>query len=374
MRTLLLAAISATLACVDDLAPEPTEQIMPTLESLSVDPINLRAAHAGKQGADTIVIQALDTQGVLVAGARYRWTTDRHAGWVYPSEGITDRFGRIHSTWVAGWPGEGTLSVTVEKDSSSSTHDFTTLSVIPENEPNGAVSMWFYHNDRSSGYSIDLTPLTAPTGTYYAAIEWDGGYTGLQRGGFRYDRQLQFSVWDAPGFGSAELITKSDDVMCRTFGNEGTGVACELDYPWSIGSTYRFEITEEEMQGGSAMTLHVTDLDTEIRRFVGTIRFARRARMNRFVMFVEDFIQRARHCLEREVRSVAIRHPRSLIDGTWVALNEGRLRKWLEDPWNPGTPGCANLTVREHDAGLEIVIGGETSSDPNGPTTFMIPK
>ena len=112
-------------------------------------------------------------------------------------------------------------------------------------------------NNVSAGYSIDLTPLTEPTGTYYAAIQWDGGYTGLVRGGFRYDRQLQFSVWDAPGFGSAELIDKASDVVCRAFGAEGTGVACELNYPWKVGSAYRFEITEEEMNGGSAMTLHV---------------------------------------------------------------------------------------------------------------------
>lgn len=343
--------------------------------SLGVEPVRIAAAQAGKQGADTIVVTALDGGGSPVAGASYLWSTDRHSGWVYPPGGITDARGRLQSTWVAGWPGEGVLSLIVENDSSRVTQEFATLSTTPTNPPNGALTMLFNHgNSASAGYSLDLTPLSEPTGTYYAAIQWDGGYTGLIRGGFRYDRQLQFSVWDAPGFGSAELIAKASDVVCRTFGAEGTGVACELNYPWRVGSAYRFEITEEEMNGGSAMTLHVTDLSTESSRFVGTIRFARRARMNGFAMFVEDFVQRAQHCLAREVRSAAIRRPRTLLDGAWVALDEGTLSRWLVDPWNPGTPGCANLAVRDHAAGLELVIGGETASDPNGPRVFTIPK
>ena len=346
-----------------------------TIVSLAVEPVGLTAAQAGKQGADTIMVTALDGRGSPVAGASYRWSSDRHSGWVYPAGGVTDALGRLQSTWVAGWPGEGVLSLIVENDSSRVTEEFATLSTTPSNPPNGAVTMLINHgNNVSAGYSIDLTPLTEPTGTYYAAIQWDGGYTGLIRGGFRYDRQLQFSVWDAPGFGSAELIDKASDVVCRTFGAEGTGVACELNYPWRVGSAYRFEITEEEMNGGSAMTLHVTDLSTESSRYVGTIRFARRARMNGFAMFVEDFAQRAQHCLAREVRSAAIRRPRALLDGKWVALDEGTLSRWLVDPWNPGTPGCANLAVRDHAAGLELVIGGETASDPNGSRHYTIPQ
>ena len=221
-----------------------------------------------------------------------------------------------------------------------------------------------------------MTPLTEPPGTYYAAIQWNGGYTGLQRQGSRYDRQLQFSVWDAPGHGDAELIDRADDVQCLTFGGEGTGVKCELEYPWAVGSTYRFQVTEEEMNGGSAITLRVTDLGAGHRRFVGTIRFARRARLDNFAMFVEDFLTRIEHCLDRAVMSAAIRRPRAWIDGTWVVLDEmrrARLSKWHEDPWNPGTSGCANIASRNHAAGLQLAIGGQTASDPNGPIVFAVP-
>ncbi len=349
-----------------------------SIASLSVEPTHLTPAHAGKQGADTIIVTALDGGGSPVADASYRWSTDRYSGWVYPPHGITDGRGRLQTTWVAGRPGEGTLSLTVENELSQVTEELATLSTIPNHHPNGAISMWIYNRTNpSTGYSIDMTPLAEPHGTYYAAINWDGGYTGLQRGGSRLDRQLQFSVWDAPGHGDAELIDKASDVLCRTFGNEGTGVACELNYPWKVGSTYRFEVTEQEMNGGSAMTLAVTDLAAGSKRFVGTIRFARRAEMTSFAMFAEDFRRRAQHCLAREVRSAAIRRPRALISGAWVALDEmmrGYLVTRAEDPFNPGTPDCANLAVREHVAGLELVVGGETASDPNASPHYTIPR
>ena len=129
--------------------------------------------------------------------------------------------------------------------------------------------------------------------------------------------------------------------------------------------------------GGSAITLYVTDLEADSRRFVGTIRFARRAKMEDFAMFVEDFIQQAPHCLAREVRSAAIRRPRAWIDGAWVSLDEmtqGHLSKWTHDPWNPGTPACANLAVREHAAGLELVLGGGTAGDPNATLSYAVPR
>ena len=353
-----------------------TVAVAQRIAAVAVEPATLRSARAGTQGADTIMATALDGRGSPVVNARYRWSTDRHSGWVYPPQGTTDALGRFQASWVAGWPGEGVLSVTVENRFSRVTEELTTLSMTHDNPPAAHAYMWIKNRTAGAGYSIDMTPLTDPAGTYYAAIHWDGGYTGLQSGGDRFDRQLQFSVWNAPGYGDAELIDNASDVLCTPFGGEGTGINCEMHYPWAVGSTYRFEVTEEEMNGGSAITLHVTDLASGHRRLVGTIRFARRANFTSFGMFVEDFTVKAPHCLARQVRSAAIRRPRAWIEGEWVALPEmsqGSLGIRPDDPWNPGTPGCANYAVRQHEAGLEVVIGGDTASDPDGPRSFTIP-
>ena len=179
--------------------------------------------------------------------------------------------------------------------------------------------------------------------------------------GTRYDYQLQFSVWDAPIGGDAQVIALGDDVECTTFGGEGTGQACELNYPWIVGDTYRFEVNETESNGGSAITLHVTDLGSGIRRFVGTIRYADRAEFNRFSMFVEDFLGRAPTCIAQDVRSAAFRRAMAKIDGSWVQLTSGYAGVAKRDAKNPGTPACANLAVRQHPAGLEVAIGGTYS-------------
>ena len=367
------ATITATSGSGSSMA---TVAVAQTIAAVAVEPAVLRPTQAGTKGGETIMATALDSGGSPVANARYRWSTDRHSGWVYPASGTADVLGRFQATWVAGWPGEGALSVTVENDLSRVTKEVRTQSTAHTNPPAAHAYLWIDNRTAGAGYSIDMTPLTDPAGTFYVAIQWDGGYTGLQRGGDRFDRQLQFSIWNAPGHGDAELIDNASDVLCTPFGGEGTGINCEMHYPWNVGSTYRFEVTEEEMDGGSAITLHVTDLAAGHRRFVGTIRFARRANFNSFGMFVEDFAVRAPHCLARQVRSAAIRRPRAWLDGAWVALPEmsrASLGLRLDDPWNPGTPGCANVAVRQHEAGLEVVIGGEAARDPDGPRSFNVP-
>lgn len=166
---------------------------------------------AGKRSGDRVVATVADASGAPVAGARWRIETDDRSGWVYPAQGTTGAAGRISATWVAGSPGAGVLTVTAEKAASSMTVELATESVPSPRAPKSAVNVPM-RTDRATGYAIDLTPLAEPGGTYYAAIQWDGGYTGLQRGGSRYDRQLQFSVWDANGL-DARIIGQADDVV-----------------------------------------------------------------------------------------------------------------------------------------------------------------
>lgn len=328
---------------------------------------------AGKRAHDRIEVRVIDDSGAPVPGASWRWITDERSGWVYPSTGVTGAAGRIAATWVAGSPGAGVLTLTAENAGGSATVEIRTESVASPNPPNSAVNVRLDHGGRATGYSIDVTPLTEPHGTFYAAIQWDGGYTGLQRGGSRYDRQLQFSVWDAPGGIDAQVVERGDGVICRPFGGEGTGQKCELNYPWRVNATYRFEVTEEDSEGGSAMALYVTDLASEERRFVGTLRYGRRANLRGMHFFVEDFRRRAQTCLAQSVRSAAFRRSMARVGGSWRRINNGTLFRHPEDANNPGTPPCANLAARNHAAGLEIVMGGRTASDPDAPGNVTIP-
>ena len=231
--------------------------------------------------------------------------------------------------------------------------------------------MSVHHDGRSTGYAIDLTPLTEPGGTYYAALNWDGGYAGLQRTGSRYDRQLQFSVWDGPDGGDAQVVEHGRDVICTPFGGEGTGQKCELEYPWRVGATYRFAVTEENLNGGSAMTLHVTDMETGRRKFVGTLRYAARANLSWINWFVEDFERNAPTCLEQDVRSAAFGRLMTRMDGRWVPM-EAWFADFAPNPTdanNPGTPGCANVagrpwSDRQGRRGVEVVMGGRMASNP----------
>lgn len=337
--------------------PEPDPRIVPSAAPFG-------PAEAGKRAPDPIGVTVTDDDGLPLADAAYRWEADEYAGWVYPPEGVTDSGGRIAATWVPGSPGDGVLTLTVGDEGSSVTAALDTRSVASARPPSGAIYVWSQHDGSGTGYSIDLTPLTDPGSTYYAAIQWDGGYAGLQRTGDLYDRQLLFSMWDAAGL-DASVVERGEGVACDSFGGEGTGQKCRLNYPWSVGTTYRFEITEEELDGGSAVTLHVTDMAADERRFVGTLRYGLRARMNGFGMFVEDFVGSAPTCLAQPVRSAALRRARWRFSGAWYPIPRSHLGRADNDAKNPGTPACANVAARDHPAGLEIAMGGRTAMDPD---------
>ncbi len=319
----------------------------------------------------------LDDDGLPVAGAAYEWDANENAGWVYPPAGVTDAEGGVFASWVAGSPGDGVLTLVVGEGESALTTEFETRSISSERPPYGYVTLWLDDPDDPTGYSIDVTPLTEPHQTYFSALAvaadappgefFYGFYMGLQRAGSRYDRQLQFSVWDvSEGQGDAGVIERGEGAVCNPFGGEGTGQQCAFNYPWSVGVTYRFEVTWEERDGGVAITAHVTELATMKRRFLGVLRGSQPLRNASAAAFVEDFRRTAPTCLAQEVRSAAFRRARvRTSDGVWRPVHRGALTRHAEDKRNPGTPPCANSAASEHAAGLEVVIGGRTAMDPD---------
>ena len=87
---------------------------------------------------------------------------------------------------------------------------------------------------------------------------------------------------------------------------------CGAEYPWAVGKTYRFEMTvEPSAPGFSHLVLHVTDLESGDRRYIGTLKANRQAFDTGFHGFVEDFRRTAPTCLDQQVRSTAFRRHRS---------------------------------------------------------------
>ena len=300
-------------------APPP-----PPPEELVIPP-----AEAGKLAANRIRFTLTSEAGTPLPDTPYRWTTDQHSGWVFPAEGRTDGQGLVDAAWIAGFPGEGELVLAFTEDGEPRTRKFATNSLAPANPPWGAHGLTI-PSPLATGYSIDLTPLTEPLGTYYAAMNWARGYAGLQRAGNLYDRQLQFSQWDASGGTPPEVVDVTDGVHCRRFTHEGSGVQCGTEYPWAVGKTYRFEMTTEPgAPGFTHFSLHVTDLESGARRYIGTLRASGGGFDTEIRPFVEDFRRVAPTCLDQEVRSAAFRRAMARTGAGWVPLADARVRSHL---------------------------------------------
>ena len=345
--------------------PDPTPPPPPP-EDLIVPP-----AEAGKVAGDRIKLTLTSEAGAPLPDTPYRWTTDEHSGWVFPAEGRTNRDGVVDGAWVPGFPGPGELTLEFVEGGEEKTVEFQTVSVAPPRPPNSAINAAF-STPLATGYAIDMTPLAEPLRTYYAAISWDGGYAGLQRRGSRFDRQLQFSLWDRPE-GPAAVVEEGDGVDCRDFGGEGTGKKCEAEHPWAVGETFRFVVTEEVEAGVSLFSLTVTNVETGEARHIGKLRFGKKANLTRFAVFVEDFDRNRPTCLDQPVRSAAFRRAMARTAAGWVSLPAVRLEPHREDASNPETPPCANFDARPHPAGLEIVMGGTNVRDPHATRRLTVP-
>jgi hypothetical protein len=63
----------------------------------------------------------------------------------------------------------------------------------------------------------------------------DGGYIGLQNRGDGV-HAFNYSIWKAKGWKSGN---------CRHFSHEGSGVQCDIEYPWKVGHVYKLQVVKE---------------------------------------------------------------------------------------------------------------------------------
>ena len=377
MRFLSPALLAALLAgCGGDTGGQPVAPPTtpppppePTPPEPEIDPDDLVAppAEAGK-----VAEEGLELSG-LPPGTAYEWTTDENSGWVFPAQGRTDAQGRLTGTWIPGFPGVGKLVLTLSEAGEERMIEYQTLSVWPARPPWFALALQIV-NEEATGYSIDMTPLVKIGKTFYAAVVWSTGYIGFQRGGSQFNDQLQFSLWDRDGV-DADVVAAGERAFCTTFGHEGHGSQCRVDYSWEVDRPYRFRLEMEDTEDGRELvSAWVTDIAAGEERFIGTLRG--KPHIRRYTSaFVEDFARQGNTCLHQNIRAAAFRRARARRPGEgWVPVTRAYLNPNETDSANPGTPGCANWDARPHPAGLELIIGGTTIRDPAAPREVRIPE
>ncbi|MBN2279103.1 MAG: DUF3472 domain-containing protein [Candidatus Marinimicrobia bacterium] len=92
---------------------------------------------------------------------------------------------------------------------------------------------------------VDIEVDSSSPNTYYAPINFTGGYCGIQDQG--NNRTLHFSLWDyvdgdvsaVPEGAEAKVLWKGYRVNSSGFGGEGTGVKTWKNYQWKNNQPYR---------------------------------------------------------------------------------------------------------------------------------------
>ena len=325
------------------------------------------ATRTGWASSTPITVQVRDAFSRPVTRASLNWSLPASGGWLFPAATITAADGSANASWIAGTVA-GVVTVTAIANGGSAQAVGTyAVSVLPTPQYN-AINTYFDVSGGSSaaGFRVDVTPLSEPAGTYYAAIQWNGGYMGIQRGGSLFDRQLQFSAWNNAAGDAAVIDSASSHLRCSVFGGEGTGVACSLSYPWQIGRSYRFETQFTPSTQGTLIDGWVTSLSDGTRTHVGRIRQAGALSQASFTTFVEDFAGNAPHCLANQLRSYRVASPQALLGGTWTVLPTA-----VVYPYAP-TTACANVNFVVANGGLEISLGAPVPRNPSVPIPVVV--
>ncbi len=301
-------------------------------------------------------VKVSDQSGNPVQGQSVTWSANG-AGWTIPGTSVTASDGTAQVNWVPGYGVTPQLTATASNAQGTTTVTYSGLLkpdvVIDGSRTPNSSSDEGWQPQGNDGISREITPLTEPTGTYYSVMNWNTGYTGIQRGGGNYDRQIQFSVWNQQGV-AASIVDRGTSI-CQDFGHEGSGVMCANTYPWAINKTYRFEMTTATVVAGSTdITMYFVDVATGSRLFLATLRHAGVPDLTRVGSFSEDFTRDAVGCQNVPERRARFSNTQIRKGSAWVAAPITTRYSYITDP----TTTCANSGYTLTSAGVELGIGG----------------
>lgn len=126
----------------------------------------------------------------------------------------------------------------------------------------------------------------------FAGTPGEGGYTGLQTDGRRFDGTTGdtaiFSLWNA---------TATRGPNCGTFGGEGTGLSCRIPYGFGTSTYYRYRVWRLNADArGQWWGAWIQNTRTGKDTLIGQIRVARGKRLMNPPMNFTEYWGDARSC------------------------------------------------------------------------------
>lgn len=305
--------------------------------------------------------------GVAKAGCSVIWQPQNGtaSGWVFPDSPVTDANGYANAWWVAGTAKNQSLSVSMQQtDGVIKSVPITGTAYAHSTRANSIHVSWT--TPTWEQFKVDVTPQTWEPTTYYMAIGFDGGYSGIQ------SSQTLFSLWDVNGV--SPIVVDKGISTCTNFGGEGTGIKCEAPIVPKVGVAYRFELqTAVVVAGKQDYTMYFTDLSTNLRKKLGTLRIPVIKQQSGAYGFVEDWYTEGSNCLTNAVRSAKYSNV-NFFDTTkkaWVAVTAAK----GDAVYTPNhNEICSNYKFDFANGVFNLSTGGSSVGYPlnlpNGPTTY----
>jgi len=155
-----------------------------------------------------------------------------------------------------------------------------------------ADSVWLdYKNGLSSSGDFIITDMLVEETnmyTFFAALVWDTGYFGLQRGGSGYSRHIHFAIWDPPSGGTSTVLSKNENAVTERFGGEGTGLKVMLPFEYLDNVNYRFAVRLVRRPTWTEYTSFFFNPQTGIWTQIAT---AKRPEINLKFSYVASFVE-----------------------------------------------------------------------------------
>lgn len=216
--------------------------------------------------------------------------------------------------------------------------------IVPAKEPSEIINEVMAH--------------TAPPNTYYTAMQFVGGYAGIQPANIEARRVL-FSVWDILGGAKAVLLDAAAST-CGNFGGEGTGIQCWYAHPVVIGSNYRFRLAVAYGAAFTDYTMYFSPTGAaEVK--LGTIRHGVRAAYSTIGAFAEDYGPKSASCFAAGARKVSYRNTSIRSGGALTPLKSAT---FVKGGLAPDNVDCDNLGAWGETGALTMSTGGTTDIAP----------